>query len=87
MAAFGRRAASAISFLSLVGVAFYSFSGLSGIAIFFGALIVLTGQRLPDIPCIDEVTGVGDLRANGYLALLALSILTLLPFPGGAGPI
>ena len=86
MAAWGRRVASLLSFSSLLVLAFYSFSGVSGIIIFWGALVVLT-QRLPDVPCIDEVTGVGDLRENGYIAMLALALLALIPFPGGVGPI
>ncbi|KAL9179589.1 hypothetical protein ACHAXT_008879 [Thalassiosira profunda] len=84
MAAWGRRMASLVSFLSLLALAFFSFSGTSGIIIFWGALVVMT-QRLPDIPCVDEVTGVGDVRVNSYLVLLALSTLTLAPFPNGVG--
>jgi len=86
MSAWGRRAASLISFLSLIVLALYSFSGFSGIIAFWGAIVVLT-QRLPDIPAVNEVTGVGDLRVNSYLALLSLALLALLPFPGGVGPI
>eukprot|EP00578_Thalassiosira_sp_NH16_P023509 CAMPEP_0181101562 /NCGR_PEP_ID=MMETSP1071-20121207/13826_1 /TAXON_ID=35127 /ORGANISM="Thalassiosira sp., Strain NH16" /LENGTH=866 /DNA_ID=CAMNT_0023184433 /DNA_START=246 /DNA_END=2846 /DNA_ORIENTATION=+ len=87
-AVWGRRPARLVSFLSLIATALYSLSSQSGgIAIFFGALIILTGQREPDIACVDEVTGVGGARANGYIALLALALLTLAPFPGGTGPI
>eukprot|EP00970_Alexandrium_tamarense_P016983 scaffold7921_cov188-Alexandrium_tamarense.AAC.12 len=82
MAAWGRRQSSLISFLSLLLLAVCSFSGVSGVVIFWGAIVVMT-QRMPDIPTVDEVTGVGNLRANGYLGLLLLSLLTLAPFPGG----
>ena len=44
-------------------------------------------QRLPDIPAVDEYTKVGDIRANIYMVLVALAIMTLAPFPGGVGPI
>jgi hypothetical protein len=71
VAAFGRRAASATSFVSLLAMAIYSFSGFSGVIIFFGALVVMT-QRLPDIPAINEVEGVSAFRSNGYIGLLAL---------------
>ena len=83
MAAYGRRPASLISLLSLLMLAFYSFNGLSGIIIFWGALIVLTQQRLADIPARDEVTAIGSTRVSLYNALLALSFLVLAPFPGG----
>lgn len=86
-AIWGRRVASSISFLSLIVLAYYSFSGISGIAAFWGSLLLLTRQRLPDVPCIDEVTGVGELRTNIYFVVFALALLTLAPFPGGAGPI
>ena len=86
MAAWGRRSASLISFTSLATLAFYSFSGLSGIICFWGAIVTLT-QRLPDIPAVDEYTKVGDIRANIYMVLVALAIMTLAPFPGGVGPI
>ena len=87
MAAYGRRRASVISFISLVVLAIYSFNSVSGIAVFWGLTVVLTQQRYADIPCTDEFTEVGDLRANGYIILSVLALLTLLPFPGGAGPI
>jgi len=86
MAAWGRRPASPISLLSLLALAFYSFSGVSGIIVFWGAIVSLT-QRLPDIPAVDEVTGVGDLRVNSYIALSVMALLALVPFPGGVGPI
>ena len=84
---YGRRAASVVSFASLCVLAFYSFNSVSGIAIFWGALLLLTQQRFADIPCINEVTEVGELRVNGFIALSVLTYLTLLPFPGGIGPI
>ena len=86
MATCGRRVSSSISFLSLLALAFYSFSGVSGIIVFWGAIVSLT-QRLPDIPAVDEVTGVGDLRVNSYIALSVMALLALVPFPGGVGPI
>ncbi|KAL7480847.1 hypothetical protein ACHAW6_006510 [Cyclotella cf. meneghiniana] len=87
MAAWGRRVASSLSFFSLLAMAFFSFSGFGGmIMMFWGALVVLT-QRLPDIPAVDEVTGVGGLRSNAYIGLLTLALLTLAPFPGGGNPI
>jgi len=87
MAIWGRRLARLVSFSSLLAMAFWSLGSLSGISTFFGALIILCQQRLPDVPCVDEVTGVGDLRTNGYIALLALALFTLVPFPGGTGSI
>ncbi|KAL3782366.1 hypothetical protein HJC23_002981 [Cyclotella cryptica] len=86
MAAWGRKVASSFSFLSLLAMAFYSFSGFSGVIMFWGALVVMT-QRLPDIPAVNEVTGVGGLRSNVYIGLLILAVLTLTPFPGGVNPI
>jgi len=83
MAAYGRRSASLISLLSLLLLAFYSFNGVSGIIIFWGALVVLTQQRLADIPVRNEVTEISGLRVAIYNTLLVLSLLTLAPFPGG----
>lgn len=83
MAAYGRRSASLISFLSLLVLAFYSFSGVSGIIIFWGALVVLTQQRVSEIPARNEVTGINGIRVSIYNTLLILSLLTLAPFPGG----
>lgn len=83
MSAFGRRSASLISLISLLVLAFYSFNGLSGIIIFWGALIVLTQQRVADIPARNEVTGISGSRVALYNTLFILSILTLMPFPGG----
>jgi hypothetical protein len=83
MSAFGRRSASLISLLTLLVLAFYSFNGLSGIIMFWGALIVLTQQRVADIPARNEVSGISGSRVTIYNALFILSILTLMPFPGG----
>jgi membrane-associated protease RseP (regulator of RpoE activity) len=71
MAAFGRRTASVISLLTLLTMAFCSFTGSSGVVIFWGALVVMT-QRLPDIPAVDEVTAVNRLRSNCYIIFLML---------------
>lgn len=71
MATFGRRPASALSLLSLLILAFYSLSGASGIITFWGALVVMT-QRLPDIPAIDEFTGISKARSIGFMCLLIL---------------
>jgi Zn-dependent protease len=87
MAAYGRRSASLISLLSLIVLAFYSFNGLSGIIIFWGALVVLTQQRLADIPVRNEVTEISGLRVTIYNTLLVLSLLTIAPFPGGVSSI
>ena len=86
MAAWGRQVSSAISLFSLLVLAFYSFSGTSGIIIFWGIIVTLA-QRNPDIPAVDEVTGVGDLRANSYIALFVIALLTLAPFPAGVGSV
>ena len=85
MAVFDRRLAAVVSFTSLCALVFYSFSSNSGVAIFFGLLVVLTQQRFADIPCVDEVTEVGQLRLNSYIVVAALALLTLIPFPGGVG--
>ncbi len=88
MAVFGRRVASLVSFLSLLLVfAIYSFTSPSGIAVFWGALVILTKQRFSEIPCIDEVTNVGETRVYTYIVMLVLAMLTLTPFPGGIGAI
>lgn len=87
MAAFGRRVASSISFLTSLMLAIYSFTSLSGIAVFWGSLIILTKQRFSDVPCIDEITTVGEHRVYTFIALVALALLTLSPYPGGIGPI
>jgi Zn-dependent protease len=71
MAAFGRRTASVISLLTLLTMAFCSFTGSSGVVIFWGAIVVMT-QRLPDIPAVDEVTAVNRLRSNCYIIFLML---------------
>lgn len=83
MAAYGRRSASLISLLSLLVLAFYSFNGQSGVVLFWGALVVLTQQRLAEIPVRNEVTEISGLRVAIYNTLLALSLLTIAPFPGG----
>lgn len=86
-ATFGRRVSSLISFLSLVMLAYYSLIGVSGITAFWGSLLILARQRLPDVPCVDEVSGVGMLRTCVNVVGLFLALLTLIPFPGGAGPL
>ncbi|KAL3811236.1 hypothetical protein ACHAXA_008995 [Cyclostephanos tholiformis] len=85
-AIFGRRVASLISFMSLIILAYYSLIGGSGIAAFWGSLLILTQQRLADVPCVNEVTGVGNLRTYMYVGGSFLALLTLLPFLGGIGP-
>jgi Zn-dependent protease len=87
LAVFGRRIASAVSFLSLLVLAIYSFTSLSGIAVFWGAIVILSKQRFLEIPCIDEVTNVGGNRLYIYILMLILALLTLSPYPGGIGPI
>jgi hypothetical protein len=73
---------SLISFLSLI-----TLIGVSGIAAFWGPLLILARQRLPYIPCVDEVSGVRVLRTCVNVVGLFLALLTLIPYPGGAGPL
>ncbi|KAL7470925.1 hypothetical protein ACHAXS_011209 [Conticribra weissflogii] len=86
MASWGRRSANTLSLLTLLGIAFYSFSGASSVILFWGAIVVLS-QRQSDIPAVDEFTGIGSIRENCYAALLSMALFTLAPFPGGAGPL
>jgi Zn-dependent protease len=69
---------SAWTMLSLLSL---GLSG-SGLAWTWGAF-VLFFQRQPEIISRDEITPVGKLRTVIWAACLAISLLTLLPFPGG----
>lgn len=83
-AVFGSRNASIASTLTLAFMALLSLTGMSNIAIFWGALVVLF-QRHPEIPVRDEVTEVDDTRVGVYVGLLALTIMALSPYPTGQG--
>lgn len=69
---------SAWTMLSLLSL---GLSG-SGLAWTWGAF-VLFFQRQPEIISRDDVTPVGKRRTILWGICLALSLLTLLPFPGG----
>jgi len=83
-AVFGARNATLASLLTLTLMVLLSLTGMSSIAIFWGALVVLF-QRQPDIPVRNEVTEVDDVRVGVYVATLALTIMALAPFPTGQG--
>lgn len=83
-AVFGSRDASLASVLTLALMAALSLTGMSTIAIFWGALVVLF-QRQPEIPVRDEVTEVDDVRVGIYVAALVLTIMALAPYPTGQG--
>ena len=69
---------SAWTMLSLLSL---GLSG-SGLAWSWGAFVLLF-QRQPEIISRDDVTPVGMLRTIIWGTCLALSVLTLVPFPGG----
>jgi len=83
-AVFGARNATLASLLTLTFMALLSLTGMSNIAIFWGAIVVFF-QRQPDIPVRNEVTEVDDTRVGAYVGALALTIMALAPFPTGQG--
>jgi len=80
----GRGGATGVTLACLAISALLSLGGASVVQIFFGLPVVLF-QRQPEVRIRDEVTGVDPMRNLAFIAILGTSLLTLLPFPGGAG--
>lgn len=85
MAVYGRRSASLISLLMLLGSSLLALSGTSRICTFFGLWVVLF-QRNLDLPTRNEISELDDGRVVFYGIVLFFSMLVLLPFPGGVSP-
>eukprot|EP00592_Proboscia_alata_P017106 CAMPEP_0194400254 /NCGR_PEP_ID=MMETSP0174-20130528/127108_1 /TAXON_ID=216777 /ORGANISM="Proboscia alata, Strain PI-D3" /LENGTH=881 /DNA_ID=CAMNT_0039196743 /DNA_START=80 /DNA_END=2725 /DNA_ORIENTATION=- len=85
MAVYGRRSASLISLLMLLGSSLLALSGTSRICTFFGLWVVLF-QRNLDLPTRNEISELDDKRVVFYGITLFFSMLVLLPFPGGVSP-
>jgi Zn-dependent protease len=77
----GTRLGALISAWTLLSLLSLGLSG-SGLAWTWGAFVLLF-QRQPEIISRDEITPVGKLRTSIWAACLVISLLTLLPFPGG----
>lgn len=76
LAAFGRPASQFISVFAFLALGVGSF--VNGLALFW-LLLVLTIQRGPGIPCLEEISGMKNRTLA--IALLVLPLLVLLPFP------
>ncbi|GAB4819570.1 hypothetical protein N2152v2_006616 [Parachlorella kessleri] len=83
LALFGRRAARSVSTLSFLALGVFAFA--NSLALYW-FLLTLTLQRGPPAPCENELAGVQDGRTRAAaLAMLALPLLVLLPYPFGGG--
>ncbi|KAF8055831.1 EGY2 [Scenedesmus sp. PABB004] len=79
LALFGRRAATAVGVLTIIGMAIWSFSNP---LLFYWVALVLALQRGPQLPCQEELSVPTDAGArNTAFALLGLPLLVLLPYP------
>ena len=83
LALFGRRAARSLSTLSFLALGIFSFA--NSLALYW-LVFTLTLQRGAPAPCENELAGVrdGNTRAAA-IAMLALPLLVLLPYPFGGG--
>jgi len=81
LATFGRPAAQFVSTMSFIALGVGSF--VNGLALFW-LLLVLTIQRGPGIPCLEEVSKVSNKDVIRNCLLLLVPLLVLLPFPGAA---
>lgn len=79
---FGDKSAQALSLATFFLMAIVCLTKRSVLLIFWG-LFTLLFQRTPEIPSRDTVTEVNNGRFILYCVMLVLSILTLVPFPGG----
>jgi len=79
---FGDKSAQALSLATFFFMAVVCLTKRSVLLIFWG-LFTLLFQRTPEVPTRDNVTEVHDGRFTFYCVMLVLSILTLVPFPGG----
>lgn len=82
-AVFGARIGALTSIWTLLYILSLALSG-SGVAWTWGVMI-LCFQRRPDVALRDEVTPVGDARIGMWAFGTMMSVLSLLPFPGGRG--
>lgn len=80
LALFGRQGSQLLSLISFVALGVGSF--VDGLA-FFWLLLVLSIQRGPDFPCLEEIS-TPDAQTKSYaLALLFVPLIVLLPYPTG----
>ena len=80
---FGPKSAGALSLISLALIAVICLTGKSVILIFWGLFVTIL-QRAPEIPTRDSASDLGEGRMTIYLGMLLMSIMTLVPFPGGS---
>lgn len=78
----GSRISALTSAWTLLSLLSLGISG-SGLAWTWGAFVVLF-QRRPDVPSRNDVTPVGTTRMLIWALSLSVSLLALLPFPGGS---
>jgi membrane-associated protease RseP (regulator of RpoE activity) len=52
-----------------------------GDALFYFALVAITFQRNPEVPCADDITQLDDTRKKLFIFTVSLVFLTLLPIP------
>lgn len=83
-AIFGARSAARASIGTMLLIALSAIGDKSSVAFLWWFLVFLF-QRKPEIPLQDGVSDVDDVRVSVFLAAFAVSILALLPFPGGQG--
>lgn len=80
---FGPKSAALLSNVVFALMCVICLTKKSVLLIFWG-LLSLIWQRSPEIPTRDSVTDVNDSRILLYVAVIVVSILTLVPFPGGS---
>lgn len=62
------------------------FGGDNPILLFFGLLIIFT-QRSQELPSLDDVTEVDQKSTAAAFIALAVTVLTLLPYPTATIPV
>ncbi len=83
LALFGRRAARSISAVTFLVLGLFSFN--NSLALYW-FLLSLTLQRNAPAPCENELSGMREGPGRtAALAMLALPLLVLLPYPVGGG--
>mmetsp|Transcript_15400 Transcript_15400/g.20182 ORF Transcript_15400/g.20182 Transcript_15400/m.20182 type:complete len:689 (-) Transcript_15400:573-2639(-) len=80
IAAFNRRSAALLGFLTLIVQAIVGFTQPYSIQFYWG-LIIIFFQRQAEIPAQDEVTPIDQERSLGLFIGFLLTVFTLLPFP------
>jgi hypothetical protein len=81
LATFGRPGAQFVSTLSFIALGVGSF--VNGLALFW-LLLVLTIQRGPGIPCMEEISQLDRKSSIVNVLLMVAPLLVLLPYPGTA---